>query len=78
MLVKEILLAVQFIHSKGIVHLNLDPSNILILTNGLDDFFQTIQDIEGISKVKLINFCQMSNFAKKMKFTEKDSIIDYS
>ena len=77
-LAKEILLAIQFIHSKDIVHLNLDPSNILILTKGLEDFFQTFEDIEGISKVKLINFCQASQFAKKIKFSEKDPMVDYT
>ena len=41
-IVKEILLSVQFIHSKDVSHLNLNPQNILILRNDPESFFKNV------------------------------------
>jgi hypothetical protein len=59
-------------HSKDIVHLNLNPQNILVLAENAEKFFNSIEqrDItsksdnesllgtEDQSKILLINFCQ--------------------
>jgi len=39
---KAILLAVQFIHSKDVVHFNINPSNTLILRNDPENFFNNV------------------------------------
>ena len=97
---KAILLAVQFIHSKDVVHFNINPANILILRNDPENFFNNVpidgsrgdldvaeesntndgmSEIEGASSgslhqtdksnILLINFCQASQFTKKIKFS---------
>ena len=68
---KEILLSVQFIHSKDISHFNLNPNSILVLNNNPDKMFQNLpkvdsnQDIDDsrscISKDSYISSADNSN-----------------
>jgi len=73
---KEILMGLQFIHSKDVVHLNLNPSNILVPRQNPEDFFNGLSvDEEHVDRVEeemeagsvkertnvlLVNFCQAS------------------
>ena len=69
-LVKELLMCLQYMHSKDIVHLNLNPQNILVLAENAEEFFISIEKEFGSksenesaigldvqSKILLINFC---------------------
>ena len=63
---KELLFSIQYIHSKDIVHMNLNLSNVLILRNDPESFFnndpidETSDDGENqtlSSNILFINFC---------------------
>ena len=81
---KEVLFALQFIHSKDVVHLNLNPSCILIPRANPEDFFNGVPvEEEAVERgdegdegekvnVFLFNFCQASQFTKKIKFNEPE------
>ena len=84
---KELLLSIQYIHSKDIIHLNLNPCNILVLRSDPESFFNNdpIEDSSddddessnhsvGVMKsnILLSNFCQASQYTKKIKFTNQE------
>ena len=48
---KEILLSVQFIHSKDITHFNLSPSTILVLNSNPDKFFKNIPKVDSATEI---------------------------
>ena len=50
---KELLMSLQYIRSKEIVHLNLNPSNILILRNDPESFFNNDPIEDSSSDVHL-------------------------
>lgn len=70
---KELLMSIQYIHSKEILHMNLNPSNILILRSDPESFFnndpiestdeagEESKELESEkSNILIFNFCQAS------------------
>ena len=66
--------------------MNLNPTNVLIIRNDPESFFNNdpideTSDDEScglISNILLINFCQASQFTKKIKFTNQEKNEDGS
>lgn len=79
-------MSLQYIHSKDIVHLNINFANILMLAKNGEELFEgdnNIQEDNMTNKsykpknnILFINFCQAGQYSKKLKFNPNNENAD--
>ena len=65
---KQILLAIEFMHDNGIIHLDLKPENILLVNNLIDDPVNNYRTSSNES-LKIIDFGLAKNMGTKDKIS---------
>lgn len=74
MLMKEFLLTLQYVHSKGLSHKEISPSNILC-SDDISDILSQNFDQANNPHVILTNFGQASGFRRKNLITSPISSV---